>query len=39
LSDEGFHEAWAELTAVREELQKERQRLIKSEMEIYSVLR
>jgi hypothetical protein len=38
LSDEGFHEAWAELTAAREELQKKRQRLIKSEKEICSVL-
>jgi hypothetical protein len=38
LSDEGFHEPWAEPTAAREDVQKKRQRLIKSEKEIYSVL-
>jgi hypothetical protein len=37
-SDEGFHEAWAQLTATREAFENERKRLIKNETGIYDVL-
>lgn len=37
-SDEGFHEAWDQLTAAREALQNERKRLLKAETDIYAVL-